>query len=746
MMSRGNEFVFKTEYIKNILYFATLRQDKQIRSTPDIHYFSIDNELVYENYFSDFGPLNLGCVYKYCKLLSEKLKLFLNKQAIVHYTSSDPRKAANAAFLMGCYGILLLGLSPKDALKPLTMNGSITYRPFQDATDGDSIFTITLLDCLKAIKKARDLGFFNLKDFNYDDYNRLDKIAGGDLNWIVPGKFLAFIGPVDVDYSVNLYHPPEIYMSYFLENDVKMVIRLNKKLYDGDVFNQVGISHHDLFFPDGSCPPRHILFKFLQISENTAGAIAVHCKAGLGRTGSLIGSYLIKHYRMTAREAIGWMRICRPGSVIGHQQGWLEQIESWLTKQGNIYRKKYFNDEDRIPVHKYGVYSIAEKASKKTTGSKILAKGNQSPPPPIQWNTRSEILPPPRPRASKVREAVNKPQMQRDSSTESSKHSFQKPFNKGDQNERSRSTTRRGGDSGERATNPSSYANTRSVATTKTNTSFKGRPSFTNYTSICVRNVKASRPINPSPSPTRLKAADKKNTSVKGKEACNTASRYERLNKLCHALTVTPHNANRVTSTANEKTTAMYSTAASRGSVQSNPRRRLGRSPSPSPARVLEHSRATNTPSTSNNGSRGFLSRDTSKTSLKKALSKLKCVDSPRDGSLGGHSVGAGSLGARRDAPAPVLQRSPRVRSDERTIATQGDMLNSIKFQRRLRNNSNCDEKLDKCSISKNAFCRPIMSAGSSTMRPLSKAYYMRSSGGHQRDPTPGQCQNARNR
>ncbi|XP_063547340.1 dual specificity protein phosphatase CDC14AB-like [Cydia strobilella] len=701
MMSRGNEFVFKTEYIKNILYFATLRQDKQIKSKPDTHYFSIDNELVYENYFSDFGPLNLGCVYKYCKLLSEKLKLFLNKQAIVHYTSPDPRKAANAAFLVGCYGILILGLSPKDALKPLTMNGSITYRPFQDATDGDSIFTITILDCLKAIKKARDLGFFNFKDFNYDDYNRLDKIAGGDLNWIVPGKFLAFIGPIDVDYSVNLYHPPEIYMNYFLENDVKMVIRLNKKLYDGDVFTQVGIAHHDLFFPDGSCPPRHILFKFLQMSEDTAGAIAVHCKAGLGRTGSLIGSYLIKHYRMTAREAIGWMRICRPGSVIGHQQGWLEQIESWLTKQGNNYRKKYFNDEDRIPVHKYGVYSIAEKALKRTTGSQILAKGNQSPPPPIQWSTRCDILSPPRPRASKLREAVNKPHMQRDSSTESSKHSFQRPFNKGDQNQRGRCTTRRGGDSGERPTNTCSDANTRSVTTAKTNTS-RGRPSFTNYTNICVRNVKASRPINPSPSPKKITAADnKKKTSVKSKETNNTASRYETLNKLCHALTVTPHNANRVTSTANEKTTAMYSTAASRGSIQSSPRRRLGRSPSPSnslspspsPARVLEHSRATNTPSTSNNGSRGLLARDGSKSSLKRALSKLKCVPVPRDGSLGGHSVGTGSLGARRNAPAPMFQRSPRVRSDERTVATQGDVLNSIKFQRRLRNNSNCDDK-----------------------------------------------------
>ncbi|XP_063372513.1 dual specificity protein phosphatase CDC14B-like [Cydia amplana] len=704
-MSRGSEFVFKTEYIKNILYFASLKNDEKIKSRPDTHYFSIDNELVYENYFSDFGPLNLGCVYKYCKLLNEKLKLFLNNQAIVHYTSSDPRKTANAAFLMGCYGILLLGLSPKDALKPLTMNGSITYRPFQDASDGDSIFTITILDCLKAIKKARDLGFFNLKDFNYDDYNRLDKIAGGDLNWIVPGKFLAFIGPVDVDYSVNLYHPPEIYMNYFLENDVKMVIRLNKKLYDGDVFTQVGIAHQDLFFSDGSCPPRHILFKFLQISEATAGAIAVHCKAGLGRTGSLIGSYLIKHYRMTAREAIGWMRVCRPGSVIGHQQEWLEQLESWLTKQGNIYRKKCFNDEDRIPVHKYGVYSIAEKAVKGTTGTKILSKRNpSSPPPPVQWHMRCA---PPRPRASKVREAVNKPQMGSDSSTKSSKHSFQRCFSKGDQNERSRSTTRRGTEFSERSMNPSSYANSRCMTTVKTNSS-RGSTNLTNNTNICVRNVQASRPIKPSPSPSKKTAADKKNTSAKSKEANITASRYERLNKLCHALTVTPHNANRVISRANEKDSAMYSTAASRGSVQSNPRRRLGRSPSPSPsrspgpspscspgpgsrpARVLEHTRATNTPRIS---SGGFPSRDDSKTSLRKALSKLKCVAGPRDGSVGGHSVGAASLGARRKAPAPMLQRSPRVRSDERTVATQGDVLNSIKIQRRLLNNCKCDDK-----------------------------------------------------
>jgi len=49
------------------------------------------------------------------------------------------------------------------------------------------------------------------------------------------------------------------------------------------------------------------------------------CAAGLGRTGTLIGCYLMKHYNMSAAETIAWIRIARPGSILGPQQHYMEK-------------------------------------------------------------------------------------------------------------------------------------------------------------------------------------------------------------------------------------------------------------------------------------------------------------------------------------------------------------------------------------------------------------------------------------
>ena len=84
------------------------------------------------------------------------------------------------------------------------------------------------------------------------------------------------------------------YFPYFRKHNIRTVVRLNKKIYPASRFTDAGFDHYDLFFTDGSTPPTHILNKFLKITENMEGAAAVHCKAGLGRTGSLIACYMMK--------------------------------------------------------------------------------------------------------------------------------------------------------------------------------------------------------------------------------------------------------------------------------------------------------------------------------------------------------------------------------------------------------------------------------------------------------------------
>ena len=53
------------EYIKDKFYFATLRNGrKDVKSTSNIHFFTTDDELIYNNFYNDFGPLYLACLYK----------------------------------------------------------------------------------------------------------------------------------------------------------------------------------------------------------------------------------------------------------------------------------------------------------------------------------------------------------------------------------------------------------------------------------------------------------------------------------------------------------------------------------------------------------------------------------------------------------------------------------------------------------------------------------------------------------
>ena len=65
MEDTSDVLVCASEYIPDRLYFVTLKTSIKPKSTANTHYFCIDEELVYENFYADFGPLNLSLLYRY---------------------------------------------------------------------------------------------------------------------------------------------------------------------------------------------------------------------------------------------------------------------------------------------------------------------------------------------------------------------------------------------------------------------------------------------------------------------------------------------------------------------------------------------------------------------------------------------------------------------------------------------------------------------------------------------------------
>lgn len=297
------------EIIPGKLYWVSDKEPP--RSSSSAYYFCIDDALVYNPFWKDFGPLNMAMMHKFCKELEKLMdsKKYA-KYKIYHYTSTDREKQANAAFLMGSFMIIVLKYNSQDAWKVFRDSG-ISFKPYRDAIMGESSYKCTIEDCLNGLYFGMKLGWYDYTTFNTKSYEKYEKVENGDMNWIVPNKFLAFAGPADkqVDDDGYRQYTPDDYCPIFERFGIKLVVRLNKKRYDEKVFKNNGFKFLDIPFEDGTIPPKDIIDKFLTAAEAEKGGIAVHCKAGLGRTGTLIGLYCMKHFGFPGAAYIGWSRI-----------------------------------------------------------------------------------------------------------------------------------------------------------------------------------------------------------------------------------------------------------------------------------------------------------------------------------------------------------------------------------------------------------------------------------------------------
>ena len=83
----------------------------------------------YEPYCADFGPVNLGVVYRFCEMMDERITdPRLASRHLVYYTDENPLVRSNTAFLLAAYMVCCHGWTAEQAVVPFAM---IEPNPFK---------------------------------------------------------------------------------------------------------------------------------------------------------------------------------------------------------------------------------------------------------------------------------------------------------------------------------------------------------------------------------------------------------------------------------------------------------------------------------------------------------------------------------------------------------------------------------------------------------------------------------------
>src|ERR1700739_901713 len=109
------------------------------------------------------------------------------------------------------------------------------FTPFRDAGFCINTFPVNVLDCARAMRRAKNLGHFNFRNFSLANFQNMAKMQNGDLSWIIPGKFLAFSGPITKRRQIGpklFTLTPEEYVPVLKNIGVTCVVRFNSKCYD----------------------------------------------------------------------------------------------------------------------------------------------------------------------------------------------------------------------------------------------------------------------------------------------------------------------------------------------------------------------------------------------------------------------------------------------------------------------------------------------------------------------------------
>ncbi len=134
------------------------------------------------------------------------------------------------------------------------------------------------------------------------------KLAGTAFPFLHPERRLAGGGAVDAfEDDLPLLRPAGI----------RAVVSLVNSPSDRSVYATAGLDFLCLPIPDGWPPTNEQVDAFVEFADRiiaSGGAVVVHCHAGLGRTGTMLAAYLVRH-GMTASDAIRTVRRAEPAAI-----------------------------------------------------------------------------------------------------------------------------------------------------------------------------------------------------------------------------------------------------------------------------------------------------------------------------------------------------------------------------------------------------------------------------------------------
>lgn len=150
----------------------------------------------------------------------------------------------------------------------------------------------------------------------------------GNFSWVLPGRLAGFgaVGPLS-ERDLQQLH----------EQGIGGLVTLTEDRLPGEVLERSEMRYLHLPIVDMSPPSLQEIqscVRFIdEVARDTDRAVAIHCRAGLGRTGTMLASYLVRT-GIPWREAIDRLRLARPGSVETHDQE--RAVEAFARAAGSV--------------------------------------------------------------------------------------------------------------------------------------------------------------------------------------------------------------------------------------------------------------------------------------------------------------------------------------------------------------------------------------------------------------------------